>query len=360
MRRLFILIFVIPLFAQAQEIPVLLFLSTNDQDDSIGFNLVKSLPEFAYEQIMAGKAVLWDSPKKEERIEPKTLLQIEKYAQSSFKVTNQLFIYENWIRTKKNLTVKPVGFYFSSKKANGEETAYGFIDYASLDSLFRFTLVPANADGNCGMTYDDALKQKLYYFNIVQYGEERISSLERSLKIKNEIKSLLPPKKWSEQDDCKIVRYAIEDSAGSANESVIRSRKFLALVEKYLSESPEFFMNFGGDRLTNDPTGYKIKVNRVEVDEYWIRTGDKIDYSIFRMTVVVNDSILDPISSDDLQKMDLLIGFKPVNDALKEKEFYFRILKINSQAIPPEKSAAYLNGLYELRWSHLIEWARYQ
>ena len=51
---------------------------------------------------------------------------------------------------------------------------------------------------------------------------------------------------------------------------------------------------------------------------------------------------------------------KFLNDFLKEKEFYFRILKINSQEIPAEKSAAYLNGIKELRWSHLIEWARYQ
>ena len=84
MKKLFFIFLIFPLFLRAEEIPVLLFLSTYDQDDSLGFNLVQSLPEFVYDQIIDGKVSLWDSPKKEDRIEPKTLQQIEKYAQSPF------------------------------------------------------------------------------------------------------------------------------------------------------------------------------------------------------------------------------------------------------------------------------------
>ena len=149
MRRIFfLLMFFFSANARSEEIPVLLFLNTYDQADSLGFNIVQSLPEFVYDQVMTGNVVLWDSPKKEDRIEPKTLMQIEKYAESSFKVTNQLFIYESWVRDRRSLSVRTLGFYFSSKKPNGEEVAYGFIDYAELDSIFQFTLVPSNADGN--------------------------------------------------------------------------------------------------------------------------------------------------------------------------------------------------------------------
>src|SRR6188768_3959931 len=108
MKKFFLVFLFFPLYLHAEEIPVLLFLSTYDQDDSLGFNLVQSLPEFVYDQIIDGRVKLWDSPKKEDRIEPKTLMQIEKYAQTSFKVTNQLFIYEKWIRDRKSLTVHPV------------------------------------------------------------------------------------------------------------------------------------------------------------------------------------------------------------------------------------------------------------
>ena len=344
----------------AEEIPVLLFLNTYDQDDSLGFNLVQSLPEFVYDQILDGKVTLWDSPKKEDRIEPKTLMQIEKYAQTSFKVTNQLFIYEKWIRARKSLAIQTIGFYFSSKKPDGEEVAYGFVDYEELDSVFQFTLVPSNADGNCSMTYDDVLKQKLYSYNIVQYGGKRVESVAEAIEVKNEIKPLLPLKDWSEKDDCKSVNYMIEDSAASKDAAFIESRRFLAAVTKYLTETPELFLNIGGDKLTNDPSKFKMTVNKVEMEEYWIRKEDNIDYSLYSMVIYVNNNPLNALSLDEIQQLDFLIGFRSVNDFLKEKEFYFRILRINSQEIPAEKSAAYLNGIRELRWSHLIEWARYQ
>ena len=359
-RILFLFLVLFSRNLHAEEIPVLLFLSTYDQADSLGFNIVQSLPELVYDQVIAGKVTLWDSPKKEDKIEPRTLMQIEKYAESSFKVTNQLFIYENWIRDRKSLSIKTLGFYFSTKKPNGEEVAYGFIDYAELDSIFQFTLVPSNADGNCSMTYDDALKQKLYSYNIVQYAGKRVESVSEAVSIKNEIKTLLPKKKWSEQDDCKIIRYVIEDSASSKEQKFVETRRFLSAVEKYLSESPEFFLNIGGDKLTADPGAYKIHVDKVEMEEYWIRNGNNVDYSIYSMRIFVNNTALNPLAVDEIQQLDFLVGFRSVNDFLKEKEFYFRIVRINSQDIPPEKSAAYLGGITELRWSHLIEWARYQ
>jgi len=361
MKRLFIFfLFLLSKNIHAEEIPVLLFLNTYDQADSLGFNLVQSLPEFVYDQVLSGKVTLWDSPKKEDRIEPKTLMQIEKYAETSFKVTNQLFIYENWNRDRRSLVIHTLGFYFSTKKPNGEEVAYGFIDYSELDSVFQFTLVPSNADGNCSMTYDDALKQKLYNYNIVQYGGKRVESVSEALAIKNEIRALLPKKKWSEQDDCKIVKYVIEDSVAAKEPKFAESRKMLASLEKYLAESPEFFLNIGGDKLTTDPANYKIKVGKVEMEEYWIRNGNNVDYSIYSMKIFVNDKPLEPLAIEQIQQLDFLIGFRSVNDFLKEKEFYFRIVRINNQDIPPEKSAAYLGGITELRWSHLIEWARYQ
>ncbi|MEO8088268.1 MAG: hypothetical protein ABI763_15715, partial [Bacteroidota bacterium] len=96
MKRIFLIFLFFTKHLHAEEIRVLLFVNTYDQADSVGFNIVQSLPELVYDQIVSGKVVLWDSPKKEDRIEPKTLMQIEKDAQTSFQLTNQLFIYENW------------------------------------------------------------------------------------------------------------------------------------------------------------------------------------------------------------------------------------------------------------------------
>jgi hypothetical protein len=360
MKWIFPLLILLSKNIHAEEIPVLLFVNTYDQADSLGFNIVQSLPAFVYDQVLSGKVTLWDSPKKEDRIEPKALTQIEKYAETSFRITNQLFIYETWTRDRKSLDIKTLGFYFSTKKPNGEEVAYGYVDYSELDSVFQFTLVPSNADGNCSMTYDDAFRQKLYNYNIVQYGGKRVESVAEAIAIKNEIRPLLPAKKWSEQDDCKIVTYMIEDSALSKRPEFAESRKFLLAMSKYLSETPELFLNLGGDKLTTDPMNYKIQVGKVEMEEYWIRNGSNIDYSLYSMKIYVNNVPLTPLAVDEIQQLDFLIGFRSVNDFLKEKEFYFRILKINSQEIPPEKSAAYLGGITDLRWSHLIEWARYQ
>jgi hypothetical protein len=343
----------------AEETPVMLFLSKNDQSDSLGFNLVESLPGIVYKEIMANHVVLWDSPKMEDRIEAKTLKTIEKSSNSSFSITNSLFILEQWKIEKKSLTVKTLGFYFSAKNMQGEEVSYGFVEYKSLDSVLRTTTIPANANGSCNTTFNDVLKQKLYYYNVVQYNNKRIANLQESVNIKNEIKPLLPKKAWSREDDCKVVKYVIEEKKDSAGNAGAMSKKLLMLFEKYFNENQEIFMNMGGDLLMGDTANYKVRVSGLQVEEYWIKNDDHIDYSIYKATVLVNGKPLASMPADDLQTLNFLIGFKPVNDFIKEKEFYFRIVKINNEDIPASLAKGYLNALNNYKWNHVIEYAKY-
>ncbi len=355
----FLIALYLPANLFAQDIPVMLFLTKGDQPDSLGFNIVEALPEVVYKRIMDGKAALWDSPKKEDKLAPKTLKSIESSSDATLSVTEQLFILERWNMSKKQIAITPLGFYFSTKKKNGEEISFGYVEYKDLDSVFKATVIPSNANGGCNTTFDEVLKQKLYYYNVVQYNDKRISSLGESVKIKDDIKPMLPSS-WAKSDECKFVKYFIEDRQGKSDDSTKLARRLLQSIEKYFNENMEVFLNMDGDLLVGDSLDYKINVTGVQMEEYWMKNEDKIDYSIFRVTFFVNGKPLSVMTVENLQKLDILVGFKPINDFLKEKEFYFRIAKINTQEISPEQSKTYLDALFNYKWNHITEYAKYE
>lgn len=340
--------------------PVLLFLSSRDQSDTLGYNLVNELPPLVYNEIMSGRVSLWDSPKKEVQIKPSTLRKLEESSGVEFSRTTQLFIYELWDIDKKAGALQTLGFYFSGRNNAGEEVSYGYVDFLPLQEVLRHTPIPTNANGNCYSSFESVLLNKYYFFNIMQYGEKQVANLKEALQLKEEMKKIVSGKTTPPDFDCKLVSYSIDDSSDSGKNSGSKSKVFINILQTYLNDNREVFYNLGGDKIRNFMQPGKILVSRVEVKERWKKQGDVIQTEPELVRIYVDGKALDSLSGEEFGKLEFLVDFKSPLDFLNEKEFYFRILKINSQTIPIEQSDAYLKGLRTWKWNVLTDFAKYE
>jgi hypothetical protein len=190
----------------------MLFLSARDQPDTLGYNLVTELPALLYGAVMEGRLSLWDSPEKQIRILPASLKAIEEANDLSFSASPRLFIYEKWTMERKKMRCQPTGFYFSDRSSRGEEVAYGFVDYSDAELALTSTSITANANGSCFATFKYILLNHLYFYNVVQFGDRKITSLDESQKIKRQYTPILSDGQNPPPEAKKIV-YRVERPA---------------------------------------------------------------------------------------------------------------------------------------------------
>ena len=341
------------------QTPVLIFLSARDQADSLGYNLVNELPPLVYNEIMSGRVSLWDSPKKEVQIKASTLRKLEESSGLEFSKTTQLFIYELWDIDKKDGNLETVGFYFSGRSQSGEEISYGYVDYEPLVELLRHSPIPTNSNGNCFTSFESILVNKYYAYNIVQYGEKQINNLKEALILKEEVKSIVSSKTNAPDFDCKLVSYMVDSTNSLETPGSNHSLAFINSLQVFLNENREVFYNLGGDKIRNFMQPGKILVTKVEVKERWKKQQSQILSELEYVRIYVDGKALDSLSAREFGKLDFIVDFKSPIDFLNEKEFYFRIFKINSEEININKSNAFLKGLRTWKWNVLSEFAKY-
>src|SRR5688572_18577178 len=179
-----ILEFCLVILASAQDTPVLLMLRRSEQSDTSGCNFVEELTRFVYNEIIANKVSLWDSPSKEIRITGTTLQEIEKNSNTSFIEQENVFMYENWGNNKKEIVTKTLGFSFANRTGATEEVSYGYVDYKDLNELFLKNKINTNANGIYSSTYTTYVLSKNFAFNIVQFAGKPVTSVAESEDIK--------------------------------------------------------------------------------------------------------------------------------------------------------------------------------
>ncbi|REJ80405.1 MAG: hypothetical protein DWQ44_07315 [Bacteroidetes bacterium] len=340
--------------------PVLLFLSRQDQPDSLGYNIVEELANLVHREIMDDRVVLWDSPQKETRIHPETLKKIEASSGDLFINARQLFIYEFWNLKRKNSDLNTLGFYFSNRSRNGNEIAYGYVDYNELADLLANSPVPSNANGSCSISFQEVFANKSYFYNVIQIGEKKVTNVKEAISLKEEVNELIKTKVSGLQHDCKRIEYVIEYPEVSTGESTMKAGLFLNNLQMFLNENREEFYNFGGDRIYSFHQPVYIVVNSATVTEEWRNTEAGIIQEFISMRIYVQNSPMNEIDSNDLSRLNFITDFKALPDFLSEKEFYFRISKINDQNIDQDDSAVYLKALQKWKWNELTEYVKYE
>ncbi len=260
----FILISISGLSKAAPQIPALISLDLRKQHDSIGFNLVRSIPVLLNEGVHNGNIILWDSPLKEKNISGKLLRQLELANKTKFVDQQFLFIHELWSNTKQGTDVVIIGFSFIGINAiDSTRFNYGYVEMKSIESLLHSSKIPVNINGIFGTTYYDALHQKSYPFTLLQLGNKYYTDAE--LAEQNRLKyfgngkvilssnPMVPVKKISGYYDIKSA------------DTISDLKTVMDELSTYYNSHKEVFFNQGGSKIASHlNTKYQVHITRID------------------------------------------------------------------------------------------------
>lgn len=260
----FILISIAGLSKGAPQIPALISLDLRKQHDTIGFNLVRSIPVLLNEGVHNGNIILWDSPLKEKNISGKFLKQLELANKTKFVDQQFLFIHELWSNTKQGTSIEIIGFSFIGINAiDSSRFNYGYVEMKSIEALIKSSIIPVNINGNFGTTYYDALQQKSYPFTLLQLGNKYYTDAE--LAEQNRLKyfgngkvilssnPMVPVKKVSGYYDIKSA------------DTILDLKTVMDELSTYYNSHKEVFFNQGGNKITSHlNTKYQVHITRID------------------------------------------------------------------------------------------------
>jgi hypothetical protein len=338
--------------------PVLLYVSAENQPDTMGFNIATQLPELIYALLLQEKITLWDSPKKSIKISAEALQSIEKNTKSEFTKTKSIFMNELWTSSKRKTSFFIVGISFMNESVKGK-VSYGYVDLAEASPFLEKEYVKTNQNGSAFVNFMQALYSRRYLYTLVQFGEENFrENINLAEKIKED--AFGNHKKQVsifKLQDVKNVVYSIRHNpAEKDGGGVLMFDGF----EKILSENRELFFELGAHQFFNFKT-YKseLAVTRIEVEEIWRKKGDDIITTPISITLYVNNKKLNSISISELRKMQTNLSLKFVEDILLEKPYEIDFVRINRAFIKPEESDKYLNAIKEHSWTQISRYVKY-
>jgi hypothetical protein len=340
------------------EVPALIHLASNEQDDTSGFNLVEHLPGLLYEKILNGSLKLWDSPKKQVLISSNALQNIEKSNNVTFSKSGHLFINELWSGTRRKTDFVIIGFSFLSESPKGK-ISFGYVDIQEAMNILASNYIPCNVNGPALLTYIDALYSRRYHFNLLQFGNKDFSvNPTQSLQIKND--AFYSKKKINglyQLPKTKMVTYTIEKNAGLPNDM---GTEIVASIENFLNSNREVFFNIGGDKYFDyQNKNINVTITRVEITEIWEKNSNQITFKPYKIRIFVNNKPLNELQFSDVANWQLLFNFKSFEDVLKEKSFEYNLYKINSELIYFTDSPLYIKALKDYKWSQVSYYVKY-
>lgn len=360
---IFLLILNSATLAVADEVPALLRVSSSEQPDTLGYNIVQQLSAVTYDLILDNKVKLWDSPSKDIQITASSLQEIERSSSTSFKNEEVIFIYEKWTLTKRDVQTTTIGITFSNKDSRGQEVAYGYVDYSELQSFLVNKMMEMNANGNYGESFGYYIASKRFAFNLVQFNGKVVQSVSESQSILHTFKGkrqFYTTSANTGDEEAKMITYRVsskptEDTLYSAN-----SKRLFKMVEDYLTTNKEEFYNLGGDKLQNFVgEKQKLYVTAIEVTEMWKKTSGQIHYEPRTVRFFVNDSALNVLTISELTLMDMELDGQKFVLLLLDKKFNYQITKINSQIINIRDAITYQKALQTYKWSQISEYVKY-
>ncbi len=351
---LLILLLSLPAMAY-RNVPALVHLNKTEQADTIGFNLVESLCSMLYPHVMSGSVPLYVSPQKELRIDATALQSLEKSSGTEFRNCPDIFFHEYWSSTRKWTQFDIAGVSFVNKNQLEEKVSFGFIDLADIDSLLRVLKLPNNADGNCGISYLQALYSRRYNYHLVQLGTENFREAPvEAVKRKHEafysgkeIRNLqgIPP--------CKEISYQVLKKRYSTD--IDWSNELIQALQSVLKDNPEVFLNLGGERFCHFPdTLVKIPgISGLLIEETWVRENRKPRLKSARIKIFFAEGDLDWISLDELEDFGIMLHYKTLREILSDKPFEFDLIRVNDEEVDPLLGKRYAEALKKAPWNSL-------
>ena len=336
---------------------VILRLKADEQEDTLGVNIVKEISKITYESIRDGNVKLWDSPKKEIAISFNSLVQIEKSSGLNFIEQQLIFIYEVWNNEKKKLTSETQGFLFSSKLENGEAVVFGYVEYEGLKNKIATASPVINANGDCYLNINNYLSKKKYNYQILQFGERVVTNITDSKLLKE---SFIGVNKFnvdaSAKDtvESKYVEWTLSSSEKLTGTKAQASRDFTSALTNYFYQNLEVLYNLSGKNAEEILQNGTWKISSVSFAEIWKKKEGVISSVPLWMSVNIDSTVIDSIYMDNLVNWDFNVNDQNWLDYIQQKDFLYLIVKVNSDIIPVEKSIKYQKGLFTHKWNNLI------
>ena len=333
--------------------PALIHVNKQQQNDTIGFNLVTDVYALLYKNIIDGSIPLYGSPAKKVTIKPNALQALENEHDVRFKECNDLFIYEFWKLYKKEFEFQIFGLSFFTRNEQKERVNFGYVDVADIRSLFSRVVIPSNINGCSNLTYWQALMSKLYHFNIAKFGNSdfqkdptKAFDLKEELFFGKKIKSnkhiIIPTK------DIEYYVYPGIDTL-SANYLLCHS------VENYFNSNRHvYYNNTQTPAVSYLDINTPLKVTRIEVSETWTRNQNfQVTYTPQQIKIYVNDVAMPTMALTQLEELGILVQFKPMSEYLREKEFKYTIKRVNNEPIYAFEADEIKTSLYSKDWNKL-------
>jgi len=339
------LFLILVLHAQGKVTQVILRLNKVAQHDSLGYNILNELPQAVYDQILNGKAKLWDGPQKKIQIQPSTLKDIEKASITKFTEIDNIFIYQYWDIQKKQVIPSIVGILFATKNAKDEDVSFGYVEYPEVQQALVDKRLSVNANGYQNMNCDQVLQLMRFNYTILQFGKKIAGTVTLSEQIKNEVfkersfllkaEAIVPEKKVV----CEI------------NKSE-KTKQLFNAIENYFEDNAEEYFNLGGNKVENHVDYDSLIFDKIRITETWMKQGG-VQSKIENIVFFSEGNMLDTIWSSDLDSLKIKVGNESLKNLLNENKFQYSIVKINEENIEDKYSEAYKKALENASWSQL-------
>lgn len=355
----------LPIYSYTNK-PVLVHVNVLKQSDTFGFNLVKEMNEAVYKLIEKGKITLWDSYKKNIRINFENLKSVEKSTKTRFERSYDLFLHEFWSSNRRTTEFTIVGITFmnqinpNAKPDREKDPIYGYIDILESATELANIQLDCNVNGPATLNLFQALYSRKYVFNLVQFGSldfKKEKDFQKSFKIKNkafyssrQIKGLYSPRNE------KRVQYRI-DASNDDNKDM--GFVLFRNLQNYFNSNREEVYNLGGGKYF-DYLNYKsdFVVTGIQVNELWEKLSVGFSSRVRYITIYVNNNALDPIPLETISNWGILFNFKVIDDVLNEKKYNYTIEKINNLYIMEFEAPKYLKALQlgYIPWSQISKY----
>ncbi len=331
--------------------PVLLHLSSVKQADSIGFNLVKELPQLLYPKLLTGDLPLWENSNKEVQITKNSFAEKEKQAISPFVGSNDLFIHEVWKIFKSNFEFGVLGFSFAGKTKFGEKINYGFIDAADIINLLKTTNIPCNANGSSTLSFWNALQSKQFHFNVVQFGKEDFKT-NRTLAFELRDQAIKSDKIYREFYKIELdkeIEYKILHPNINSNEE---NANLYFTVQKLVNSNKQTILNAGGDEYFTHLMFVPWKIENIIVKERWTKYNNIPFQELLTVQLFIDKHSI-TLNKRQLEELNLKMNLQGIEEYLSEKSFSFILQRINSQEIAPQEADKYYKALRNNNWNKI-------
>lgn len=334
-----------------ERTPVLLHLSSIKQNDSIGFNLVRALPELIYAKLLTGDLALWEGSDKTKVVGSQEFAALERTAVTPFVGGEDLFIHEYWQIFKKNFTFEIQGFSFTGRTKFGGKINYGYVDAKDILNLLKTYKIPANASGSSELTYWDALQSKSYQFNLVQFGYNDFRNNANAStflqyqaihdpKIQRELATITPIKEIS---------YKVLSPSINSN---IENKNFYSIFTEYVNDNKQTILNATDEAHFQTIFFENWKIDNISITEKWSKHQNIPFQELISIELFIDKHAVS-LNTKQLEEMGIKVNLQQLPEYISEKRFSFLIEKINNQEIAPQQSEAYYKALSTKPWNKI-------